>query len=105
MTTHMKTTKLTPGAAKALWQKAYELLVSPGLDANDLKTMAQLFHACAEPNFERPMPQAVREKFKADLAATCIKNSAELPSAYEENPLDDDDKLDEVRRLVFGSAP
>jgi hypothetical protein len=35
----------------------------------------------------------------------CVKKGAELAGPELENPLDDQEKLDEVRRIVFGSAP
>ena len=45
------------------------------------------------------------ERFQSDTVKECLERWAELPAGEYENPLDDQDKLDEVRRAVFGSAP
>jgi hypothetical protein len=39
------------------------------------------------------------------VARVCVKKGAELAGLELENPLDDQEKLDEVRRAVFGAAP
>jgi hypothetical protein len=44
-------------------------------------------------------------EFEAGVAAVCAKKGAEMATSEVENPLDDQERLDEVRRIVFGSAP
>jgi hypothetical protein len=38
-------------------------------------------------------------------ARACIERRGELPKDDEENPLDDQEKLDAIRLRVFGSVP
>jgi hypothetical protein len=50
-------------------------------------------------------PKRHDEGFEAGVPRVCVKKGAELAGPELENPLDDQEKLDEVRRIVFGSAP
>jgi hypothetical protein len=98
----MKTTKRTPGAIRAIRQMAYTLTAACDANHLDLKAIALLLAQGAN----RPSNGRITaEDFKPRMAQLCLTRWKELPSVHEENPLDDQDKLDEVRRLVFGSAP
>ena len=45
-----------------------------------------------------------RASYRIHAARYCLKNRKDVAKIYE-NPLDDYEKLQAVRRLVFGSAP
>jgi hypothetical protein len=56
--------------------------------------------------YERGLgPKGGNGEFEANLAGICAERGGEMAAAEPENPLDDQEKLDEVRRRVFGSAP
>ena len=50
-------------------------------------------------------PKRRAGEFEAGVAAVCVEKGAAMATSEVENPLDDQEKLDEVRRIVFGSAP
>jgi hypothetical protein len=100
------TTELTPKAVDALRQWVYELMAAPDAAPGELKAAALLFRECGGASRAVRQKDAGREKYQADTAATGLERRAELPTLEEEeNPLDDQEKLDEIRRRVFGSAP
>jgi hypothetical protein len=97
--------KMTPEAMATFWQRAYELTVSPDADASELKCAGLLARECVEPKLSTPRPGAEREKYQADTAEMIMERREELPPPYPENPLDDREKLEEVRLMIFGRPP
>jgi hypothetical protein len=45
-----------------------------------------------------------RESYRNQEAEYCLENRNDVAKIYE-NPLDDDERLEEVRRMIFGCAP
>ncbi len=95
----MKTTKPRPGAAESLRRKVCALAASVDADAGTLKEAVERLIALEVPK------DTARAPFELHTVKVCLEKGDELPSEYEENPLDDDDLLEEVRRQVFGLAP
>src|SRR5262249_37732373 len=96
----MKTTKMTPAADESLRQAAYNLAGSPDADPSRLEAVVSRLHKrCC-----RTDDSISREQYELAATGLCLTRWKELPSVYE-NPLDDDEKLEEMRRLVFGCAP
>jgi len=90
---------------EALRRRAYELAESPEAEPAELEAIVRALNDGEE---ERPKTRRralERERFEQRATQTCQEGQWELAIYGEENPLDDQDKLDEVRRLVFGSAP
>lgn len=95
--------ELTP--VGSLRRKAHRLAGSPGLKPGELERVILRLHRCGEGAYMGRQQDRERIKYRSDAAKAGIEKCADLPTDYEENPLDDQEKLDEVRRAVFGSAP
>jgi len=97
----MKTTKMIRATTEALGQMAYKLACLPDAEAARLKAVVLRLHQCK--HAERVLTR--REQYEFEAAKLCVARWQELPSSEEENPLDDYERLRQVRIAVFGSAP
>jgi hypothetical protein len=85
---------------EALRRRAYELASSPESTVSECEAVALLLHRCGGRDAVN------RTQYELDAAKACFERREELQGAEEEaNPLDDDEKLRQVRIAVFGSAP
>jgi hypothetical protein len=83
-----------------LRQRAYELAASPESTASEREAAALCLHRCSGKLADS------RAQYEREAASACFARRAELREAEEElNPLDDEEKLRQVRIAVFGSAP
>jgi hypothetical protein len=89
----------------ALKQKAYELAEAPEPKTNDLRTVMLLLVRYRDQQLKGERLAFDREKHEFDAAKKCMEKREELQKIHQENPLDDDVKLEKVRRLLFGIPP
>ena len=97
--------KLTP--VEAAGRKAYRLMESVRSEAGELERVVARLYRCGEGALNERGLARGRRQFKWEAARACLERRGELSKEndYEENPLDDQEKLDAIRRAVFGSAP
>ena len=89
-----------PAASVPIW-----LAESGKGELRDLERAALRLHRCGEYALNSRRLAREGERYRLAAARACLERRVELPKDYEENPLDDQEKLDEIRRAVFGSAP
>lgn len=97
----MKTTKSIRAATESLQQAAYELTAHHDAQAARLKATVLRLHALGHVDHT----SKIREQYESTASKLCLARWQELPSTDEDNPLDDYEKLRQVRIAVFGSAP
>jgi len=97
--------KLTP--VEAAGRRAYRLMESVNSEAMELERVVARLYRCGEGAPGKRRRERGYTRFKIAAARACMKRREQLPKEkdYEENPLDDQEKLDAIRREVFGSAP
>src|ERR1700722_16813824 len=98
----MKSMKVTPAAVKALRQRAYEMIESAGSTPLRLKRVARLLHGCSSERTDREQAAREREQYELDAAKAGLERRGEWKEVEEVNPLDDDERLRQVRIAVFG---
>ena len=99
------TDEFTP--VEVMSRKAYRLMESVNSEAMELERVVARLYRCGEGAPGKRRRERGYTRFKIAAARACMKRRAQLPKEkdYEENPLDDQEKLDAIRREVFGSAP
>jgi DNA-binding PadR family transcriptional regulator len=90
---------------EVLGRKIYRLAESGKGELRDLERAALRLHRCGEYALNSRRLAREGERYRLAAARACLERRAELPKDYEENPLDDQEKLDAIRLRVFGSVP
>jgi hypothetical protein len=99
----MKSLKMTARAFDEL--EVYELTKSTESKPIELERVVSRLHQCAALPPNAGTEASELEKYRFETAKAGIERRAEVGEAEEVNPLDDYEKLRQVRIAVFGSAP
>lgn len=95
--------ELTP--VETAGRKTYRLVESAKSEAVELERAVARLYRCGEDALNKRRQARERERYRMEAARACIERRGELPKDDEENPLDDQEKLDAIRLRVFGSVP
>lgn len=92
-----------------LRQQVYEMTQATEATASDLENAFLRLQECGGHAMDGQQAALEREEYESATAKDCFERRAELRGAEEVaeevNPLDDDERLREVRLMVFGCAP
>jgi hypothetical protein len=95
-----------PAMRKLLLERAMMAMESPEAPMEQTELLCMAVMEIVEPELDEAEDEVFdRERFKAETAKMVLERREELLPIQENNPWDDQEKVDEVRRQVFGSAP
>ena len=89
----------------ALQQRAYELAENPQSDAKDVKSILMLLLKAKDQSLDERRITLDEQKFQFDAAKACLTRLPELKAISTNKELSDDQKLEQARLALFGSAP
>ncbi len=97
--------KFDVATIEALKQKAFELSISPLADPRDVKQLFGLVLKARDQDMSEKELALARDKFEFDAAKAALAKLPELRRIAGDRDLDEDQKLQAVRRRMFGQDP
>lgn len=88
-----------------LQQKAFELSISPNASPKDVKALFMLVLKAKDQDLQLQQLSLDREKFQFDAAKACLKQLPQLRAIAAAPAINETDKIQAVRKLLFGTLP
>ena len=88
----------------ALKQRAYELAEAPHCDPKDVKAIMMLLLKAQDQDFKNRQLTLEKDKFQFEAAKAALKCLPALRKVASDNSLNETDKIQAARQLVFGEA-
>lgn len=86
----------------ALKQQAFELAISPSADPRDVKALFSLVLKSRDQDVDEKELALARERFEFDAAKSALEHVAALKQIAGNKTLGEQEKLDAVRKRLFG---
>jgi len=89
----------------ALKQKAFELAISPGANPKEIKNLFMLVLKARDQELDERQLTLARDRFEFDAAKAALEQLPALKKISSDRGLDRNQKLDAIRRRLFGEVP